>query len=164
MVAQALTWLAPAPGSRHGSPMTPASPHNPPPQEARNVPDFSHVRDWIFDLDNTLYRADNGIFAQIDANMTRFVARLLGMERDAARQIQKQLYRDHGTTLAGLVAVHKIDPEPYLDFVHDIDLSDLLPDPDLRNALTRLPGRRSHRGGSTALPRSHADRRCNRPG
>src|SRR5665213_1840953 len=104
--------------------------------------DFSHVRDWIFDLDNTLYRADNGIFAQIDANMTRFVARLLGMERDAARSVQKQLYRDHGTTLAGLVAVHRIDPEPYLDFVHDIDLSGLAPDPALRHALMRLPGRR----------------------
>ena len=103
---------------------------------------FRHVQDWIFDLDNTLYRADNGIFAQIDGRMTAFVAQLLGMERDAARQIQKQLYRDHGTTLAGLIAMHKIDPEPYLDFVHDIDLSELQPDPALIAALTRLPGRR----------------------
>jgi len=123
--------------------MSLVSPHNlTPPQAGTGIPDFSHVRDWIFDLDNTLYRADNGIFAQIDANMTRFVARLLGMEKDAARLVQKQLYRDHGTTLAGLVAVHKIDPEPYLDFVHDIDLSCLAPDPALRDALTRLPGRR----------------------
>jgi putative hydrolase of the HAD superfamily len=74
--------------------------------------------------------------------MTRFVARLLGMEKDAARVVQKQLYRDHGTTLAGLVAVYKIDPEPYLAFVHDIDLSGLAPDPTLRRALARLPGRR----------------------
>ena len=103
---------------------------------------LSHIDNWIFDLDNTLYRADNGIFAQIDANMTRFVAQLLGMERDAARQIQKQLYREHGTTLAGLVAVYKIDPEPYLAFVHDIDLSGLAPDAALRGALARLPGRR----------------------
>jgi putative hydrolase of the HAD superfamily len=123
--------------------MSPVSPHNlTSPQAGTGMPDFSHVRDWIFDLDNTLYRADNGIFAQIDANMTRFVARLLGMERDAARLVQKQLYRDHGTTLAGLVAVHRIDPEPYLDFVHDIDLSGLAPDPALRHALMRLPGRR----------------------
>jgi putative hydrolase of the HAD superfamily len=123
--------------------MSPVSPHNlTSPQAGTGMPDFSHVRDWIFDLDNTLYRADNGIFAQIDANMTRFVARLLGMERDAARLVQKQLYRDHGTTLAGLVAVHKIDPEPYLDFVHDIDLSGLAPDPALRHALMRLPGQR----------------------
>jgi putative hydrolase of the HAD superfamily len=104
--------------------------------------DLRHVRDWIFDLDNTLYRADNGIFAQIDGRMTEFVAQFLGVERDAARLVQKQLYRDHGTTLAGLIAVHKIDPEPYLAFVHDIDLSELHPDPALIAALTRLPGRR----------------------
>jgi putative hydrolase of the HAD superfamily len=122
--------------------MNPAAPYNLSAPRAGIAPDFSHVRDWIFDLDNTLYRADNGIFAQIDANMTRFVARLLDMEPVAARQVQKQLYRDHGTTLAGLVAVHKIDPEPYLAFVHDIDLSTLLPDAGLRSALTRLPGRR----------------------
>jgi len=140
MVARTLTRLAPAPGSGHGSPMTLS--HNLPPLQERNTPDFSHVRDWIFDLDNTLYRADNGIFAQIDTNMTRFVAQLLGMERDDARKVQKQLYRDHGTTLAGLVAVYKIDPEPYLTFVHDIDLSELLPDQGLRDALKRLPGRR----------------------
>jgi putative hydrolase of the HAD superfamily len=124
--------------------MTPAAPHNltDPQAGTETAPDFAHVRDWIFDLDNTLYRADNGIFAQIDANMTRFVAQLLGMERDAARQVQKRLYRDHGTTLAGLVAVHRIDPEPYLSFVHDIDLSGLAPDPVLHEAVARLPGRR----------------------
>jgi putative hydrolase of the HAD superfamily len=106
------------------------------------APDFTHVRDWIFDLDNTLYHADNGIFAQIDGRMTSFVAGLLSLERDAARQVQKQLYRDHGTTLAGLIAVHHIDPEPYLAFVHDLDLSELHPDPALADALTRLQGRR----------------------
>lgn len=105
-------------------------------------PDFAHVRDWIFDLDNTLYRADNGVFAQIDGRMTSFVAQLLSLDRDSARAVQKELYRDHGTTLAGLIAVHGIDPEPYLDFVHDLDLSGLEPDPALGEALARLQGRR----------------------
>ena len=122
--------------------MRETSPHNLTQTEAGIAGGFGRVRDWIFDLDNTLYRADNGIFAQIDGRMTDFVAGLLGMERDAARQVQKQLYREHGTTLAGLIAVHKIDPEPYLAFVHDIDLSELQPDPALIAALTRLPGRR----------------------
>jgi putative hydrolase of the HAD superfamily len=126
----------------HASRMSEPSPYNLSGAGAGDERQFGHVRDWIFDLDNTLYRADNGIFAQIDGRMTQFVAGLLGMERDAARQVQKQLYRDHGTTLAGLIAVHKIDPEPYLAFVHDIDLSDLHPDPAMARALARLPGRR----------------------
>src|ERR1700759_1806786 len=142
MVARALTCLRTAGPEAMLSPMGETSPHNLTRAAAGAEPGFDHVRDWIFDLDNTLYRADNGIFAQIDGRMTSFVAQLLGMERDAARQIQKQLYRDHGTTLAGLIAVHKIDPEPYLAFVHDIDLSELAPDPDLALAIARLPGRR----------------------
>jgi len=112
------------------------------PSGAPAAPSLAHVRDWIFDLDNTLYRADNGIFAQIDGRMTSFVAELLALNRDAARQVQKQLYRDHGTTLAGLIAVHGIDPEPYLAFVHDLDLSALHPDPAMVEALARLQGRR----------------------
>jgi putative hydrolase of the HAD superfamily len=109
---------------------------------AAPAPDFRHVRHWVFDLDNTLYRADNGVFARIDARMTEFVASYLGLERDQARALQKNLYREHGTTLNGLIKLHGMDPEPYLDFVHQIDLSDLHPDPALAFAIERLPGRR----------------------
>jgi putative hydrolase of the HAD superfamily len=105
-------------------------------------PDFRHVQDWIFDLDNTLYRADNGIFAQIESRMTDYVERLLDLPREAARTLQKELYRKYGTTLCGLMREHDADPEDYLHFVHDIDLSSLGPDTGLTAALARLPGRR----------------------
>ena len=110
------------------------------PEDGR--PDFRHVTHWVFDLDNTLYRADSGLFARIDARMTEFVAGYLGMEKDAARAVQKTLYREHGTTLSGLIKMHGMDPEPYLEFVHQIDLSDLKPDGALTFAIERLPGRR----------------------
>jgi putative hydrolase of the HAD superfamily len=117
-----------------------------PPQSAPAItglaPDFRHVTHWVFDLDNTLYRADSGVFAQIDARMTEFVTAFLGLEKAAARAVQKDLYREHGTTLNGLIKVHGMDPEPYLDFVHAIDLSDLKPDGALGFAIERLPGRR----------------------
>src|ERR1700722_14596300 len=90
-------------------------------------PDFRHVKNWVFDLDNTLYPADCGLFAQVDARMTDFVADYLKLDRDAARALQKSLYRQHGTTLNGLIQIHGLDPEPYLEFVHQIDLSDLHP-------------------------------------
>lgn len=105
-------------------------------------PDFRHVRNWIFDLDNTLYRADNGIFAQIEARMTDYVMRLLKLERAEAYVRQKELYRLYGTTLNGLMKEHAAEPDPYLDYVHDIDLSALAPDPGLVQAIARLPGRR----------------------
>jgi len=105
-------------------------------------PDFRHVKNWVFDLDNTLYPADCGLFAQVDARMTDFVAEYLKLDRDAARALQKSFYRQHGTTLNGLIQIHGMDPEPYLEFVHQIDLSDLHPDPALAEAIEKLPGRR----------------------
>ena len=109
---------------------------------AAAAPDFRHVAAWIFDLDNTLYRADSDLFAQIDARMGDFVSRLLGVPPDEANRIQKDYYRDHGTTLNGLIKCHNIDPESFLDYVHDIDLSALSPDAALNEAITLLPGKR----------------------
>jgi putative hydrolase of the HAD superfamily len=111
-------------------------------QASAMAPDFRHVRHWIFDLDNTLYCAGSGVFAQIESRMTDFVAALTGLERTEARRLQKELYRQYGTTLKGLMATRGLDPEPYLSFVHDIDLGPLQPDAALAFAIARLPGRR----------------------
>jgi putative hydrolase of the HAD superfamily len=107
-----------------------------------SAPDFRHVDVWIFDLDNTLYPAKSHLFAQIEARMTEFVQRNLGLDFDAARRIQKSYYRDHGTTLGGLMRLHGVDPEAYFAYVHDVDLSVLDADHRLANALAMLPGRR----------------------
>ena len=106
-------------------------------------PDFSHVRHWIFDLDNTLYDAHCGVFAQIERRMTDYVANFTGLPRKEARALQKSLYRQHGTTLNGMMKLHGIAPDDYLSFVHDIDLSRLAPDASLTAAITRLPGTRT---------------------
>ena len=106
-------------------------------------PDFRHVRHWVFDLDNTLYDAHCGVFAQIERRMTDYVERHTGLPRDDARALQKALYRSHGTTLNGMMQLHGIAADDYLSFVHDVDLSVLAPDPRLTQAVSRLPGRRS---------------------
>lgn len=104
--------------------------------------DFRHINVWVFDLDNTLYPAQTPVFAQIERRMTLFVQQYLGLDHDAARRVQKSYYRDHGTTLGGLMRVHGVDPEAYLAFVHDIDLSVLEADARLAEAIANLPGRR----------------------
>ena len=116
-----------------------------PPQEntARvPTPDFRHIDTWIFDLDNTLYHADSNLFAQIELRMTDFIARLLDVHPGEAYALQHMYYRSYGSTLSGLVECNDVDPEEFLDYVHDIDLSGLLPNPQLRTAIARLPGRR----------------------
>lgn len=105
-------------------------------------PALRHVDCWIFDLDNSLYPASADLFALIDARMGRFLQRLLGCGPDEARTVQKRFFREHGTTLAGLMANHGVQPREFLNYVHDIDLARLSADPRLVAALDRLPGRK----------------------
>ncbi|MBB3951612.1 pyrimidine 5'-nucleotidase [Aureimonas jatrophae] len=104
--------------------------------------DFAHVRDWVFDLDNTLYPRRTDLFAQIDKRMTSYVSELLQVSAEEAKVVQKELYREYGTTLRGLMERHRIDPDGFLSFVHDIDYSFLAPDPALGAEIERLPGRK----------------------
>ncbi|MFN3388253.1 MAG: pyrimidine 5'-nucleotidase [Allosphingosinicella sp.] len=103
---------------------------------------FRHVDCWIFDLDNSLYPASTNLFELIDARMGEYIARLLGCDAAEARRVQKAFFRDHGTTLAGLMKDHGVAPRDFLDFVHDIDLARLSADPRVVAALDRLPGRK----------------------
>ena len=83
---------------------------------------FAHVTEWVFDLDNTLYDANSGVFPQIDRNMRAFLMAEFGLAEDKAHAYQKELYRDYGTTLSGLMAKHGIEPSRFLAHVHDIDV------------------------------------------
>lgn len=103
---------------------------------------FGHVREWIFDLDNTLYGHETRVWPQVDERITHFLSELFGMDGLSARALQKYLYFRYGTTLKGLQEEHGIEPAEFLDFVHDIDLSQLDPDPDLGSAIEALPGRK----------------------
>lgn len=103
---------------------------------------FADIRCWVFDLDNTLYPPEVRLFGQIEVRMTNWVMRALGLDRDAADRLRQDYWETYGTTLAGLIAEHDIDPAPYLDEVHDIDLSPLKPDPVLGCAIGALPGRK----------------------
>ncbi len=104
--------------------------------------DFSHVRHWVFDLDNTLYPPAARLFDLIEVKMNAWVMRELGLPLAEADRLRTDYWQRHGTTLAGLMAEHGADPWPYLREVHDISLDRLDPDPGLAAAITALPGRR----------------------
>lgn len=104
--------------------------------------DLSHVDTWLFDLDNTLYPAETGFMALIEGRMTDFVERFTGLPREEARSLQKKYYLEHGTTLAGLMTYHGMEPAAFLEDVHDVALDGLAPDAALHAAISVLPGRR----------------------
>ena len=105
---------------------------------------LSLIKTWIFDLDNTLYPPEENIFNQIDQKMTSFIADNLKISNEEAFNIQKQNFIDHGTTLAGFMnsGNDKIDPDKFLEYVHDINLNSLQEDNDLRKILLLLPGKK----------------------
>lgn len=122
---------------------------------------FAHVDTWVFDLDNTLYPHRSNLFGQIDVKMTAYVAELLSLEPGEARVLQKELYREYGTTMAGLMARHRIDPDDFLMKVHDIDYSPVEANPALGAAIRALPGRKFI---FTNGDRGHAERTARRLG
>jgi putative hydrolase of the HAD superfamily len=105
-------------------------------------PDLTHITTWIFDLDNTLYPPGSEFMALMEDRMTVFVMREMGLPREEARALQKRYLHEHGTTLAGLMAHHGVEPEPFLTEVHDVAMDSLEPDLAVRAGLARLPGRR----------------------
>jgi putative hydrolase of the HAD superfamily len=103
---------------------------------------FAQVTTWVFDLDNTLYPPSMRLFDQIEVKMTDWVMRVLKVDRARADHLRAHYWQTYGTTLAGLMREHDVDPGPYLNEVHDIDFSVLAPDPQLANAINALPGRK----------------------
>jgi putative hydrolase of the HAD superfamily len=116
---------------------------------------LSEIETWIFDLDNTLYPVACRLFDQIHARMTRFIAERLDLTLEAALTVQKAYFRQYGTTLRGLMTVDRINPDDFLAFVHEVDLSCVPHDAVLVMALAALPGRKIvHTNGS----QRHAER------
>jgi putative hydrolase of the HAD superfamily len=103
---------------------------------------FNHVTTWVFDLDNTLYPPHFRLFDQIEVRMTNWVMQSLNVGRTEANRLRQHYWDKYGTTLAGLMREHGIDPGPYLTDVHDIDFSVLPADSNLAAAIANLPGRR----------------------
>jgi len=103
---------------------------------------FAHVRTWVFDLDNTLYPPSARLFDQIEVRMTDWVMQALGVDRGHADHLRSHYWQTYGTTLAGLMREHQVDPAPYLTHVHDISLHALFPDADLASHIRALPGRK----------------------
>ena len=122
---------------------------------------FAHVDTWVFDLDNTLYPPHSDLWPKIDDRMTVFMCHLFGLDGMSTRALQKYYYQKHGTTLRGLIDDYGLDPQTFLDFVHDIDRSSIEPNLTLAGAIAALPGRRLI---LTNGSRDHALRTCERLG
>ena len=103
---------------------------------------FEAVEAWVFDLDNTLYPHHLNLWEQVDVRIRDYIAGFLNVTHDEAFRLQKDYYRRYGTSLRGLMEEHGLDPDEFLEIVHQIDYSPLTPDPALGAAIAGLPGRK----------------------
>lgn len=103
---------------------------------------FEHVKNWIFDLDDTLYPYDSMLWKQIEDNIRDYISDYMNISPEEAYEKQIRYYKTFGTTLSGLMKETEIDPEIFVDAVHELDLSVLKPNPALKEALDKLPGRK----------------------
>jgi putative hydrolase of the HAD superfamily len=104
--------------------------------------DIAPITGWIFDLDNTIYPAESGLFLQVSARMTHYLEQQFNLSTDEAFALRQRLFERYGTTGRGLIEEHGIDPTEFLDYVHDIDLSGVEYDAELDQAIGRLPGKK----------------------
>jgi len=103
---------------------------------------FAHVRDWVFDLDNTLYPASTKIYQIVEARMTAYIARELSLEHGEAAALRERYFHQYGATVSGLARHHGVNGADFLNITHDVALDMLAPDAELNAMIARLPGRR----------------------
>jgi putative hydrolase of the HAD superfamily len=115
---------------------------------------FGHVDTWVFDLDNTLYSHHLNLWQQVDQRIREYIVNFLDITHEEAFRLQKDYYQRYGTSMRGLMTVHGMKPDDFLDFVHQIDHSPLEPNAALGAAIERLPGRKLILTNGT---RRHAD-------
>ena len=103
---------------------------------------FKLIKYWIFDLDNTLYSGKTKVFEQVDKRMSKYISDKLDVSVEEAKKIQKNYFYEYNTTLNGMIKNHKIDPDEFLEFVHDINIDFLQKDPKLEKEIEKLNGKK----------------------
>ena len=117
----------------------------------RAVRGFGAVETWVFDLDNTLYPHHLNLWQQVDARIRDYIVDFLHVSHDEAFRLQKDYYRRYGTTMRGLMEEHGLEPDQFLEIVHQIDHSPLTPNP-----VARRRHRQAARAASSSSPMARA--------
>ena len=100
--------------------------------------ELTEIKYWIFDLDNTLYSGQTKVFSEVDKKMSSFISKKFNIDLVEAKKIQKEYFYEYGTTLSGLMKNRNVDPNEFLEFVHDIDISWLPKDEHLKEELIKI--------------------------
>ena len=104
--------------------------------------ELKDIEHFVFDLDNTLYQGQTRVFEQVSKKMGHYISSKLNVDLKKAKEIQRDYFHTYNTTLNGMMVKHNINPEEFLEYVHDIDISFLKKDKILREELVKLKGKK----------------------
>lgn len=98
----------------------------------------------FIDLDDTVYSNKCGLWDQIKQRINLFMHECLHLSWEEIPDLRANLLKTYGTTMRGLSALYNIDPQEYLQYVHDIPLNNYIkPDPELKEILQSYPQRKA---------------------
>ena len=97
------------------------------------------LRCAFFDLDNTLYPHSSGVMQAIGVRMNQFMVERLDIKPEEVTRVRNDFLKVFGTTLNALRRYYEIDPDEFLDYVHDLPLHEhLRHDAELDGMLERM--------------------------
>ena len=100
--------------------------------------ELKNIKNILFDLDGVLYQDLESVFGQVSKRMTEYISKKLNLNLKKAKELQTNYFHKYNTSLNGLMIHHNIEPEDFLKYVHNIDLSFMSKDTVLRNELENL--------------------------
>ena len=104
--------------------------------------EFKKIKNFIFDCDGVLYNDLEKVFGQVSKKMTEYIAKKLNLDLKKAKELQTNYFHKYNTSLNGLMIHHKINPDEFLKYVHDINLDFLEKDLVLRKELLKLEAKK----------------------
>ena len=99
---------------------------------------MKNIKNILFDCDGVLYQDLEAVFGQVSKKMTEYISKKLNIDLIKAKELQTNYFHKYNTSLNGLMIHHDILPGEFLKYVHDIDLSFMKKDLELREELEKL--------------------------
>lgn len=111
------------------------------------------MKTFFIDLDKTLYKPQSGIFEAINSNIKKFMLEYLDIQDKSIENLRVYYVKTYGSTLMGLMKHYNINPEKFLQYAHNIDLSSISVNYALKEKLKKIEGKKII---FTSAPKHHA--------
>ena len=104
--------------------------------------ELKNIKNILFDCDGVLYQDLEAVFGQVSKRMTNYISVKLNLDIKKAKELQTNYFHKYNTSLNGLMIHHKVKPEEFLEYVHDINLDFMEKDLVLREELIKLDAKK----------------------